>query len=342
MEILILSLSHKKCPVEAREKLDVPDSGLASFYAKIPFTEKAALLTCNRREIIVKTSDFRSASKKLTAFLCDNFGYTAAELERYSHLYHGRRALRHLFEVAAGLRSAVIGENQILGQVKDAYLRAKELGVVGKYLDRVFQRALYVGKLVRSRTAISRGGASTAKEAVKMAQEKAGLKGRDVLVIGAGRINSLTARYIVKHSPARVWVANRTFEKASRLAAELGLEAARFEELEYLLEKADVVFSATSAKGYIVGAGSAVLAGRKRPLLIMDLATPRDFHPGLASPGVRILNIDDVRTRIRKNMSRLRAEMRAARDLVEEELRDPRYAASSRRTSSGLREHAKP
>lgn len=331
MEILILSLNHKKCPVSAREKLTVPDADLPDFYGKLPFTEKAALLTCNRREILVKTSDFRSASKKLTTFLRDNFGYTPAELARYSRIYHGRRALRHLFEVAAGLRSAVIGENQILGQVKDSYLRAKELGAVGKYLDRVFQRALYVGKLVRSRTAISRGGASTAKEAVKMAQEKAGLEGRAVLLIGAGRINSLTARYIVKHSPSRVWVINRTFEKASRLADELGLLAAPFEELDALLEKADVVFSATSAKGHIVDAGSAALSARKRPLLVVDLATPRDFHPGLESPRVRILNIDDVRTRIRKNMSRLRAEMRAAKELVEEELRDPRYRASRRR-----------
>lgn len=323
-DILIISFNHKKCPVEIREKVNVSDEDLQSFYGRLPFPEKAALLTCNRREIIVKTGGSVSAAKRLKAFLADNFRLSPRSIAGYSQAYRGTLALRHLFETAAGLRSAVIGETQILGQVKDAYLKAKHLGAVGKCLDRVFQRTLYAGRLARSRTGISKGGVSAAKEAVKMAGEQGGLKDKAVLIIGTGKINSLAARYLLKHGPKQVHVVNRTFEKARGLARELGLRPAGFEKLNALLREADVVFSATSAKGFIVDRKNeaGALSDRNTPVLIIDLAAPRDFDPSLAGPKVKILNIDDVKTRIRKNMKRLRGEVKKAKKILAGELRN--------------------
>jgi len=236
------------------------------------------------------------------------------------YYYENEDAVRHLFRVASGLDSQILGETEILGQVKEAYLKSR-----GQYwlLDKLFERAVLVGRKVRAQTGISRGNVSAASVAVSKAitllgDEKAQKK---ILLIGAGKVTESVLKILLKADFSFVLVANRTYEKAQALAGRLGGRAIRFTKLREELRDADLVISSTAAPHIVMRA--AQVGHRDKPLLIMDLAVPRNVDPAVAAiPRVTLLNIDDIKEAINLNLTKRKLEAVFAERLIEEEVRE--------------------
>jgi glutamyl-tRNA reductase len=286
MNIFCFGISHQTANVEVRERFAIPDSALAESLvrlAKIPKIQEGVLLsTCNRTEFYIVTPDARLA---LEPVLHDFYG--SVDRGEIEHIFRlaALPSVRHLFRVAAGLESMVLGETEIFGQVKRAYEIAARSGTTGKILNRLFQRAFHVGKHVRSTTAISRGSVSVGSVAVDLAQQIFGeLRGRKIMILGAGETSERTAWSFQARGARQLFVSNRSFEKAATLAKAIGGRAIRFDDWESEFRDLDVLVSSTSAPHAIVTRAKLepVLKSRRdRPLFIIDLAMPRDVDPAV-------------------------------------------------------------
>nr|MDA8234004.1 glutamyl-tRNA reductase [Clostridia bacterium] len=311
MFLLTLGLNHKTAPVEVREKLTFPEHTLEDALArlrKMPAIEGCAILsTCNRTEIYATVLDVKQGMGNVRQFLADCLHDEICEIDNYIYTHTLYDSVRHLFKVAAGLDSMILGETQILGQVRMAYQRACEQGATNAILNTLFQQAITVGKRVRTETEIDRNAVSISYAAVELGKQIFGtLAGKSILIIGAGKMSELTAKHLVSNGVTSVWVANRSYDKACSLAEQFGGEAIPFVKLFEYMGKADIVISCTSASHYVITAEDveAVIATRSdRPLFLIDIAVPRDIDPKVeAVPGVKLYDIDDLQNVVDRNM----------------------------------------
>jgi len=328
-DLFALGISHKTAPLELRERLALTEGRAAGVLndlrASEQVSEAAAISTCNRTELYLVVSDPVEAETVALGALSRQAGIRPTELVESLYSHRGIEAARHLFRVAAGLDSMIVGEAEIQGQVKRAYELALVEGATGAILNRLFRGALAAGKRVRSETRIGEGGISVPSAAVELATRTlGGLSERRVLLIGAGETAELTARALAAKGVDAVFVANRHYDRAIGLAQRFGGSAVRFEELPPQLERADIVVSSTNSPHHIVEREELELvaaARDNRPLLLIDLAVPRDIDPDCREvPGVVVRDVDDVQNIADRNVSVREVESRRAELLVAAEL----------------------
>lgn len=327
MEIVNVGLNHRAAPVEVRELLAFSPTNLAAGQATLleRTVESVILSTCNRMEIYAVTTAGTSGVETIKAFLSDFHGLACADFSPFLYSHHAMDAVDHLFSVASGLDSMILGEPQILGQVRDAYEGALSCQAVGPVLSRAFNQALKVGKKVRSDTGISRHAVSISYAAVELAREIfGGLANRKVLIIGAGKMGELAARTLLDNGIAELLVTNRTFATAVELAARFGGRAADFALLPELLGQADVVITSTGAPGFVVSPAmvrQAMQGRRNRPLFLIDIAVPRDVDPQVQQlDNVFLYDIDDLHAVCAANMEARRKEVILARKIIDDEI----------------------
>lgn len=329
MRLVVLGLNHKSAPVATREAFAVPSEAVVGLDRRVvlePGMSEAMLLsTCNRVELYAVARDdaaLAGARDALVKVLASERGLDPSELVVHGYHHAGIDAARHLVRVCASLDSLVVGEAQILAQVKEAFSNAKEAGSVGPVLERVVQAAFRGGKAVRSETGIAEEAVSIGSVAVELAKRIFPSLGKThVLVIGAGKMGRLTARSLARAGVGEVIVTNRSPARAEKLAQELGWIARPFAELDELLVQADVVLTCTGAERPILDQRRvrAVVKRRKyRPLFLVDIAVPRDIEPSVADlEQVFLYNIDDLEAVSREHMDKRRGETGKAEALVE-------------------------
>lgn len=321
MSLFLLGVNHRTCPVEVRERLAALGAdAMAGALREAGWPEAVVLSTCNRFEVYAVRPPAEPA-RGLGQVLDGAAGVPAS---RYAYRRRDAEAAGHLFRVAGGLDSLVLGETEILGQVRQAYEAARDRGTTGKRTNVLFQRSLFVGKAVRSRTGISAGQVSVASAAVELARRIFGRLNRSsVLVLGAGDMAEKTVRHLSSAKVARIWIANRTWERAEALAAGLGAEAVPWEAFPARLAEADVVVSSTGAPTAILTRPlvEAVMAGRRgRPLFLIDIAMPRDVSEDVDRiEGVYLYAMHDLQGVVEENVSRRRGEIAAAEAILAEE-----------------------
>jgi glutamyl-tRNA reductase len=337
-EILALGVSHKTAPLELRERLALTEGRavgvLSELTAEEPVQEAAAISTCNRTELYLVVSDPVEAESTALGILSRRAEIRPTEL--LGHLYSLRagEAVHHLFRVTAGLDSMILGEAEIQGQVKRAYELALVENATGPILNRMFRGALAAGGRARDETGISEKGQSISSVAVELARRTLGdLAQRRVLVVGAGETAELVARALVARGVDTVFIANRRYDRAIGLAQRFGGRAVRFDELPDQLAAADIVVSATNSPHHIVERDelAQVMAARQgRPLLLIDIAVPRDIDPACRElAGASVHDVDDVQQIVARNASGRAAEAKQAERILEAELaRFTRWLAS--------------
>ena len=326
MNLQLLGVNHRTAPVEVRERLAIPESKLPQALQQlmaVPGVNEALILsTCNRVEIVAHTAN---GSTELRDFLKQYFNVDPAPYE--SHLYEFRQddAVRHLFRVASSLDSMVVGEPQILGQVKEAYATARAAGTVQSYLDLLLTRAFAVAKRVRTETAVGSSSVSVASVAVELAGKIFGsLEGKHVCIVGAGKMSELAARHLVAQGAGPVFVANRTYERACALAERFGGQAIKFDSLYDHCERADVVITSTGAPVAIFRRehGVKFLAKRRnRPMFFIDLAVPRDVDAGMGKlDGIFVYDIDDLQESVSSHVESRKKEAEHAESIIQTEV----------------------
>lgn len=322
VNLFVAGLNYKNTPVEMREEFTIPEGKVDAYYRLLPFDEKILLSTCNRTEIVFQGNG-PFPLEVVETFFDDHFKTSLDNLKEHVYIFKDYNALKHLCRVASGLDSAIIGETEIFGQMKEAYRKAKELKVVGRFLDTIFQKVFFIGKLVRTETQIAFGGVSAARAAIELAENTMGLEGKKILIIGVGKINRTAVRYLAKRQQETVFITNRTYEKAEALARKLHIKAVRFSSLPDLLATVDIVFSATSSPHYVLNKENVgdVLLQRKKPLLLIDMAVPRDIDPVLRSKKTSVYNIDDLKGVIDHNIEKRKNEAMKAEQIIVKELR---------------------
>lgn len=332
--ISIAGVSHRSAPLPVREALAFPKEHLAEALEALrrdaTVDEAFILSTCNRVEICARgpeTADPAAGAETLARFLASYHKRDLGELRPHLYLLEGEAAVRHVFRVAASLDSMVIGEPQILGQVKDAYEQAEQAGALGSTLNALRNRSLAAAKRARSETGIGHNAVSVSYVAVELAKKIFGeLRDRHVLLVGAGKMSELAARHLVRGGARATVLGGRTFARAEELAAALGGRAAPFERLREELARADIVISGTGAPGTVIQRADveAARGGRgARPLFLIDIAVPRDVDPGVAKlTGVFLYDLDDLKAVAEANLRERRKEAAAAEALVEREVRE--------------------
>ncbi|AAB89281.1 MULTISPECIES: glutamyl-tRNA reductase [Archaeoglobus] len=316
MEIGCITISHKNAKVEEIEKIWLTvKPRLEDVISKCSFSEYAYIFTCNRFEIYLVGENLKSCLQDIA----EELGITGK-----AEIFVGESCLRHLLRVASGIESMIVGEEQILGQVRQCFNLCREGGQAGEVLERVFGKAVQVGRRVRRETAISKGSVSIGSAAVEVAERVLGtLKGKKALLVGAGEMGTLVAKAIAGKEVEAVLIANRTYEKAEELAKRIGGVAVKFDKLVDYLKVCDVVISATSAPHAVITRGDVERAMRERSqkLLIIDIALPRDVDESVAQlDGVELLTIDDLRRISEENLARRREEIAKVEGIIEEEL----------------------
>lgn len=341
--LVLVGLNHKTAPLDVRERVayspeQVPEL-LSVLRADEHLQECALLSTCNRTEFYaVADREADHGWSVLTNFLQQR---EKADLASHLYRHEGSLAINHLFSVSSGLDSLVVGEHQILGQVRKAYIQAQEADCTGPILERLFPWALRVGKKARSETKISQGSSSVAAAAVDLAQKIFGeMTGRSVVLLGAGKMCAKSLKLLVKAGVEHVKVVNRTFEKATELAEQCGGVAVPYEELDEALTQVDILLSSTGAPHYIVTKDRLAQVMRKRrgrPLFLVDIAVPRDFDPACGEvDNVYLYNIDDLQSVVDKNLARRHSETQAVLKIVENATQDFCRDLDSRRASHAI------
>ena len=327
MRFQLIGVNHKTAPVEVRERLAIPESRLPEACKKLvehPGIEEGMILsTCNRVEVLANTRNGVGAD--LRSFLENYFQLDGIELNRHLYEYSEQEAVRHLFRVAASLDSLVVGESQILGQVKEAYATARAVGAVRAQLDQLVTRAFAVAKRVRTETAVGSSSVSIASVAVDLAKKIFGsLAGKHVYLVGAGKMSELAARHLLAHGCASIFVANRTYERAVSLAYKFKGQAIHFEDLHKTCDRADIVITSTGAPHAIFRRehGEIFLTRRKnRPMFFIDIAVPRDVDPAMNKlDGIFVYDIDDLQQAVANHVADRRKEAERAEAIVASEV----------------------
>ena len=334
MHLLLVGVSHRTAPVDLRERIDFSTRGVEaavlSLAARPTNNEAAVLSTCNRAEIYLAAQDPDAAREDVLEFLREFHGIEAADVRPHLYEKQDADAARHLFRVASGLDSLVIGEPQILGQVKDAYAVASAQQSCGPLLNKLFHASFLAGKRVRSETSLGEGAVSVSYAAVALARKIFGsFENRVVVVIGAGEMGKLTAVHLKAQGIGRIVITSRTIGHATTLAEEIGATAVPWERMLAAFGEADIVITATGASLPILAradVAAAMKPRRNRPLFVIDIAVPRDVDPAAGElDQVFLYNIDDLQAIVKENLGRRAAEMTRAERIIGEEVE--RFAA---------------
>jgi glutamyl-tRNA reductase len=336
VSVVVLGLNHRTVPLDLLERVTIDESrlpkALHDVMSRDHVSEAVVLSTCNRSEVYVVAEKFHPAYADLRSFFSELAYVPPDELADHLYVHDGAEAAAHLFRVAAGLDSAVIGEAEILGQVRSAWERAQEEDAAGSQLNLLFRHALEVGKRARTETGIGRHIASVSTAAVAMAAQHLGtLEGRSILVMGAGDMGEGMVKALAASGVTDIRIANRTWEKASDLATRVDGRAIRLADLDTSLSQVDLLLTGTGASSMLIEHADVarVMQSRAgRPLLVVDVAVPRDVDPTAAElPGVTLLDMDDLRAFAEAGQAERLREVGAVRAMVDEELE--RYLAVS-------------
>ena len=329
MHIVIVGLSHKTAPVEIREKLAFAPTAMEQPLQKMlglpTVAEGLIVSTCNRVELCAATKEPDAAIAALRRFLAVHHEVAPNEVDEYLYDYQGEEAIRHLFRVASSLDSMVLGEPQILGQIKTAYGYAAEFKTAGLILNRFLHKAFSVAKRVRTETAIASNAVSVSFAAVELARKIFDrLDDKAVMIIGAGEMCELAARHFVTNGVDKVLVTNRTFERAEKLATEFNGKAVPFEHFVDHLAATDIVLTSTGAPNFILGQRQMedVLHRRKnRPMFLIDIAVPRDIDPKVNDiDNAYLYDVDDLQGVVQANLKERKKEAGKAEAIVEQEI----------------------
>ena len=331
---MVIGLNHRTAPVAVRERFWISESrrleALQELVQAEGVEEVIVLATCNGTEFLLWASDPGLASNSVLRLLSSQYGLKLCEWKHFYRLLD-EKALLHIFQVASSLDSMVLGEPEIVSQVKGAWQQAQKVGSAGRFLDAVLQKALTVSKRVRNETAIGNSAVSIPRAAVELARQVLGtLENKRVLVLGAGKMSELSARYLVNHGAKSICVINRTYEHAVELAKNLGGSAAPFEERWQHMAEVDIVISSTSCPHTVLNCDEAVAIMTKRgkrPLVVVDVALPRDIDPSVREvEGIFLYDLDDLEKVVQHNAGEreaaaLEAAALEAQKIVEEEAR---------------------
>ena len=327
--IVIIGLNHRTAPVEIRERLAFPTEAighaLRSLLERESLQEGVILSTCNRVEICALASQGSQGTTEAKEFMAAYHGIPLGELNGYLYHYEKDEAVKHLFRVASSLDSMVLGEPQILGQVKDAYGYAAEFRTIGPVLDKFFSKTFSVAKRVRTETRVASSAVSVSYAAVELARKIFGdLSDKTVLLIGAGEMCELAARHLISAGVKGIMVTNRTFERAVKLAEEFGGTPIRFDEIPVHLKRADIVLSSTGAPHFILrrqDVEEVIRIRKNRPMFFIDMAVPRDIDPDANQvDNVYVYDIDDLNNVIETNLEERQREALKAEEIVAEEV----------------------
>lgn len=329
MSVIVVGLNHRTAPVELRERVAVPSSrmvkALHDLSSREHLAEVVLLSTCNRTEIYARSTKFHSAVSDVLEFLAEQGSVPPEEFSEHLYTYYDDSAVSHLFGVAAGLDSMILGEGEILGQVRDAWQLAEAEGAAGQAMARVFRHAIEVGKRVRTETAIGRRALSVSSAAVALAERTMfSLRGRSVLILGAGDVAEGLGRALIAAGAGEVVVANRTHARAVELAERLGGRAVALGELPDVLTRVDLLLTATDSTEVHVERADVEAVMERRggvPLLIVDVAVPRDVDPGAAEvAGVTLHDVDDLHQLTEAALDVRRGEVVNVREIIGHEL----------------------
>lgn len=318
MALFLIGLNYKTAPLPIREKmafreLEIPNI-LKAIKEKFPQFEVVLLSTCNRIEIYLSSQNLNEELEPIISFICDYKQINLLEVKKFLYIYREREVVYHIFSVASSIDSLIVGEAEILGQVKKAYDIALEEKTTGKILNALFQKSINVGKSVRSNTKIGEGKISTSSVAIDFASKLfQQLEDKSVLVIGAGKISEITLRHLIKKRIQKILIINRTYEKTLYLAEKFKGIPLRWEFLHEGLLSADIVVSSTSSSNCIIQRDlikKIMLQRRNRPIFMIDLAIPRDIEPSVQDiDGVYLYNIDDLKNVAEENKNERQREI---------------------------------
>jgi glutamyl-tRNA reductase len=327
MSILVIGVNHRSGPLSVLERVTLSADGLPKAVATLAnrdnIREVAVLSTCNRTEIYAVTEKFHGAYDDIRDFLVGIGGLNAEDLSAFVFAQHDEAAVEHLFEVAAGLDSVVIGESEILGQVKSAWEIAQSEGGARSTLNLLFRHAITAGKRARTETSIGRGTVSMSHAAVEMAMERLGsLAGAQVLVVGAGAMGDGIAVALHNAGAGEIIVANRTAQRGDALADRVGGRAVGFERLPEVLGTADLVLTCTGSEEPVITSELITLARQPvRPMLLVDIALPRDVEPAVGElPGVTVWDLEDLRTWAERGLNSRLSEVDSVRSILREQI----------------------
>jgi glutamyl-tRNA reductase len=339
MNFALIGINHRTAPLEVRERMHIPESRLGQAVADLihreGIREGLILSTCNRVEVVTSAEDSVDAEPVMRQFLADHHQFELGPYQRFFYRYQQQEVVRHLFRVAASLDSMIVGEPQILGQLKRAYLLASEVGGLNGNLKEIVSQALAVARRVRRETALGSAAVSVSYAAVELAKKIFGsLQGKIIFVIGAGKMSELAAKHLIGSGASAIYVANRTYERAEQLAAAFHGVAIAFDHLFEYLPKADIVISSTGAPGYVVDkdhAARILSARRNRPVFFVDIAVPRDIDPLVNElDNAFVYDIDDLGQVVEANKKQRAREAVWAEEIVLEEVQKTMRRVASR------------
>ena len=329
-QLVCLGLNYRTTPVEVRERVAFAQTKLAEASQQVGglqgFAEGLVLSTCNRVEIYATHHlPGAEAQQQLIDHLCNHFDLQSEQREALvTYPLHGSEAARHLFRVVSGLDSMVLGETEIFGQVKDAYQAALQGGSTGRTLNKLFQQAFSVGKKVRNETQIQRGSTSVGSVAVDLAEKVHDLSRCRIMLVGAGDMSRTCAQSLLSRGAHSIIVSNRSHERAVEMATEMGGSALRFEEWESVLHEVDVIISSTSAPHFVIKADLMQEVMRRRrwqPMLVIDIAVPRDVEPAVnAIEGVYLYDIDALQQIADEGRRQREQQLRLCEAIIEQQL----------------------
>jgi glutamyl-tRNA reductase len=325
MGIVVVGLSHKTAPVDVREKLSFPEATVTEALGKLMtydgITESLILSTCNRVEIYAVVSDTAKGEKQIRAFISDYHKLVPQSLEQALYVHADEEGVRHVFRVASSLDSMVVGEPQILGQLKDAYDAALKAKTTGTVLNKLMKKTISVAKRVRTETKIAESAVSISFAAVELAKKIFGdLEGKSVMLLGAGEMAELAARHLLNNGVKSVLVANRTFERAVDLAGEFNGSAVRFDDFPDEMVMADILICSTGAPTYVVKhdvVSRALRSRRQKPIFMIDISVPRNIDPDVNKiDNVYLYDIDDLQGVVNSNIEGRAREAERAEEII--------------------------
>ncbi|WP_410771858.1 glutamyl-tRNA reductase [Fontibacillus sp. BL9] len=329
MHIVVVGLNYRTAPVEVRERFSFADKDMPQALQELLRTksvlEGVIIATCNRTEIYVVVDRLHMCGYFIRSFMEKWFGIPREEFTKHLYMYEDEQAVRHLFRVSCGLDSMVLGETQILGQVRNAFLLSQSEKATGQWFNMLFKQAVTLSKRAHSETAIGESAVSISYAAVELGKRIFGsFSGKRVLILGAGKMSELTAKHLSGAGAEEVFVANRTFARAQELASKFSGTPCSMQEAMQRLEEVDILISSTGAEGYVVTSSqvSQSMKGRpNRPLFMIDIAVPRDIDPAISElQNVFLYDIDDLEGIVESNMEMRRGEALKIEDMIEEEI----------------------
>lgn len=329
MNLALVGINHRTAPVEIRERMNIQEDRLSAAVSDLVhrdgIEEGLILSTCNRVEVVTRLRDQADPVPLLRGFLADYHHCDLAPYERYFYWYRQEEAIRHLFRVASSLDSMILGEPQVLGQMKSAYTTARGVGALSGALNEIVSQALAAGRRVRRETAIGATAVSVSYAAVELARKIFGsLEGKTIFVIGAGKMSELAAKHLLRSGASAIFVSNRTYERAVELARAFHGTAIRFEELFDHIERADIIISSTAAPHFVIYRSQAekwLSARKNRPMFFVDIAVPRNVEPSINELGnAFVYDIDDLGQVVEANRKQREREAVWAEEIVHQEV----------------------